>query len=206
VAVLLPRASGDAQVTRHPLRSLIRRFDAFQRRRQGVYEYCNTPDCVLRIQVTQAHHALEFGDISVADGQPVIEIHFWNEHLPVAPAGGPDPGWGLGIQRAFIASLRALARLMKNDPALASVQAVCGVLALLSPGDHPAGVRLMERMGFTVRPYYRPLGRFGEFWANFYSWWIIWTYNPASLRGRRLDRLERMEIWMQADDFLHRYG
>jgi hypothetical protein len=86
------------------------------------------------------------------------------------------------------------------------VCAVGGVCALISPHTHLAGVRLMERMGFTVRPCYRPLGRFGEFWENFYSWWIIWTYNPASLRGRRLDRLERMEIWMQADDFLHRYG
>jgi hypothetical protein len=150
----------------HPLRSLIRRFDAFQRRRQGVYEYCDAPGCILRIQVTRAHHALEIGDISVAANQPVIEIHFWNEHLPVAPAGGPDAGWGLGIQRAFIGSLRALARLMKSDPALADVQAVGGVFALISPSARPAGARLMERMGFTVRPYYRPLGRFGEFWEK----------------------------------------
>jgi hypothetical protein len=197
---------GPTELPQHPLRSLIRRFDAFQRRRQGVYEYCDAPDCVLRIQLTRLHHALEFGEISVAVGQPVIEIHFWNEHLPVAPAGGPDPGFGLGIQRAFIGSLRALARLMKSDPALADVCAVGGVFALISPHTHPAGARLMERMGFTVRPYYRPLGRFGEFWENFYSWWIIWSYNPVSLRGRRLTRLERMEIWIRADDFLHRYG
>jgi hypothetical protein len=151
------------ELSPQPLRSLIRRFDAFQRRRQGVYEYCDAPDCVLRIQVTYAHHALEFGDFAVAAGQPVIEIHFWNEHLPRVPAAGPDPGWGLGIQRAFIGSLRALARLMESDPALADVRAVGGVLALLSPGDHPAGVRLMERMGFTVRPYYRLQGGFGEF-------------------------------------------
>jgi hypothetical protein len=106
MAVLRPRASGDVQVTRHPLRSLIRRFEAAQCRRLGVYEYCDAPDCVLRLQLTHLHHALEFGDISVAVGQPVIEIHFWNEHLPVAPAGGPGPVWGLGIQRAFIGSLR----------------------------------------------------------------------------------------------------
>ena len=106
---------------RHPLRSLIRRFDAFQRRSQGVYEYCDAPDRVLHIQVTRTHYGLEFGDVSVAACQPVIEIYFWNEHLPRVPADGPDPGWGLGIQRAFIGSLRALARLMESDPALADV-------------------------------------------------------------------------------------
>ena len=64
----------------------------------------------------------------------------------------------------------------------------------------------MQRLGFAVRPHHSALGRFGEFWENFYTWWVMWTYNPRSLDGRRLIRLERMEIWIQAENFLRRYG
>jgi hypothetical protein len=61
-------------------------------------------------------------------------------------------------------------------------------------------------LGFTVLPYHNPLGRFGEFWENFYTWWIMWTYNQASLRHRRLFRLVRAEVWMTMAELLSRYG
>ena len=192
--------------TAHPLRRLIRRFDAYQRRRLGVYEYCDAADCLLRIGVIRTHRTVALGDVSVASGEWVIELHFWNEHFLPMSASGPDLGWALTTQRVFINSLRALARQMKDDPALADVRAVGGVIVLLAPLDHPGGMRLMMRLGFAVRPHHRALGRFGEFWENFYTWWIMWTYNPGSLAGRRLARLQRMEIWMTTDDFLLRYG
>jgi hypothetical protein len=192
--------------TAHPLRRLIRRFDAYQRRRLGVYEYCDAADCLLRISVIRTHRTVALGDVSVASGERVIELHFWNEHFLPMSSNGPDLGWALTTQRAFINTLRALARQMKNDPALADVRAVGGVIVLLAPHDHPGGMRLMVRLGFAVQPHHRALGRFGEFWENFYSWWIMWTYNPSSLADRRLTRLERTDIWIQADEFLHRYG
>jgi hypothetical protein len=57
-----------------------------------------------------------------------------------------------------------------------------------------------------VLPYHRPLGKFGEFWENFFSWWLMWTYNDASLHSREFWRLQRTEIWMTADEFIRRYG
>jgi hypothetical protein len=190
----------------HPLRRVIRRFDAFQRRRLGVYEYCGAADCILRISVERTSDAVLLGDVSVAPGEQVVVLHFWNEHLVPMPARGPDIAYALAAHRVFVGSLRALARHLLDDPALADVRAVGGVIVLLSPHDHPAGLRLMERLGFAVRPHPQPLGRFGEFWENFYTWWVMWTYNPGSLAGRRLIRLERSEIRIQVEDFLRRYG
>ncbi|UCC64000.1 MAG: hypothetical protein JSV36_02770 [Anaerolineae bacterium] len=95
---------------------------------------------------------------------------------------------------------------MRHDPRLARVRAVGGASALFSPAERPGGVRLMQRLGFTVMPYHSPLGRFGEFWENFYSWWMMWTFNAVSLRYRRLIRLRRTEIWMSTQEFLDRYG
>jgi len=53
-----------------------------------------------------------------------------------------------------------------------------------------------------VFPYRSPLGRFGEFWENLYARWLMWAFNAASLRHRRLLRLRRDEVWASADAFL----
>jgi len=188
------------------LRSTIRRFDGFLRRRLGVYDLCDDTDCLLRIRVIPAPHELLLPKAAVARGEPVVEIHLWNEHLPLIPRGGPDLSWALRLQRQFTASLCRLAAQMTADPRLLGARAVIGTTALLSPRGRPGGVRMMEHFGFQVSPYHSPLGRFGEFWENFYAWWIIWTYNIPSLQDRRLIRLQRVEIAMPAEEFLHRYG
>jgi hypothetical protein len=65
---------------------------------------------------------------------------------------------------------------------------------------------MAQHLGFTVLPYYRPFGRFGEFWENLFSWWMMWAFNDVSLNSRKFWRLQRTEIWMTRDDFIHRYG
>ncbi len=65
---------------------------------------------------------------------------------------------------------------------------------------------MMRHLGFTVVPFHRPLGRFGEFWENFFSWGLLYTYNAGSLRSREFLRLQRTELWMLADDFIRRYA
>ena len=106
----------------------------------------------------------------------------------------------------FVTSLHEAARYLASKPELATVRAVGAATVLASPGDPLGGERLVRRLGFLVLPYHNPLGRFGEFWENFYTWWIMWTYNAASLRRRSLISLRRTEIWMARDTFLHRYG
>jgi hypothetical protein len=80
-------------------------------------------------------------------------------------------------------------------------------------GRLPALVRLPHAAarrrpcpGFVVRPYRNRFGRFGEFWENLYTWFIMWTFNAASLHGRRVLGLRRMEMWMTAEDFVQRFG
>jgi hypothetical protein len=80
------------------------------------------------------------------------------------------------------------------------------VTVLLTSGLHEAGSRFVQKMGFSVFPYNNRLGRFGEFWENFFSWMIIWTFNPDSLPDRSLLSLRRSEMWMAREAFLERYA
>jgi hypothetical protein len=188
------------------MRALVRHFDALLRWVYGVFEFCDDEDAILRLQVTRAPHALPLGGHAADAGEPVLALHLWNEHLPALPTAGPDLAWAARARRLLIWSLRAVARQMRHDPRLAGVRAVGGVTVLLSPAERPGGARLMQRLGFAVVPYYNPLGRFGEFWEDFYSWWIMWAFNAVSLRHRRLVHLRRVEVWMSAEEFLNRYG
>jgi hypothetical protein len=112
----------------------------------------------------------------------------------------------LRASRMVVRSFRVLAREMHRDPRMADVQALGGATALFGLGDDSGGERLFTRLGFTLFPYQTPLGRFGEFWENLYSWALIWAYNAVSLRQRRFIRLRRTECWMSTAEFLRRYG
>jgi hypothetical protein len=188
------------------MRVLIRRFDALLSRAIGVFEFCDDSNCVLRLQITQKSRALCFAGQGVRAGEPVLGLHLWNEHIPPLPLAGPDLAWAAQMRRLFIHSLRAVAVQMTSDPRLARVRAVGGATTLLSPDSHSGGRRFLQRLGFTILPYRSPLGRFGEFWENFYAWWLMWTFNVASLRHRKLLHLHRSEFWMSAEEFLNRYG
>lgn len=187
------------------MRAVIRGFDAFLRRAYGVFEFCDDPACILRVQRARTPRALCLPDGAVGKGEPMLALHLWNEHLPPPPADGPDLAWAARVGRMWLHSLRLLGRAMRSDPRLQEARAVGGVTVLLS-GDRIGGLRLMERSGFAVIPHRNPLGRFGMFWQNLYTWALMWAFNPLSLRGRRFGQLRQDEVWMTADEFLRRYG
>lgn len=188
------------------MRAVIRRFNAFLSRRLKIFPFCDAEDCLVRLQITKASHRVGLLGGIVEEGEPVLAIHLWNEHVPKMTAEGSDLAWAALTGRLFVQSLHAAGKHIRENINLDGIRAVCGATAVFSP-FHPSGaVELMQRLGFTVLPYRSPLGRFGEFWENFYSWWIIWVYNPAGLRGRRFWDLRRSEIWMPIEEFLRRYG
>jgi len=199
------------QVLQHDecMRRLIRSFDAFLRRRYGIIELVpepSDPACMLRVRVTRAAHPVSLPEGPVAAGAEVLELHLWNERVPPMPVAGPDLAWARRTQRMFLGSLREAARQLREDPRLAGVQAVTGTSVLVSGAGGVERDRLLQSLGFSVFPARNPLGRFGRFWENAYTWSVMWTYNPASLRNRRLRDMRRDEFWMARSKFLERFG
>ncbi len=188
------------------LRTIIRRFDDWLSRREGVAPFTDDPRVILRLQIGRASHDLLLPDGTVPRGTEVLLLHAWNERMPLIPAEGPDLAYGLKFQRPMLVSLKAIAQHIQQDAACRDVQAVGGITAHASFEHARGGRAMLQHLGFTIFPYHRPLGAFGEFWENFYTWWLMWTFNPASLRHRTMWGLQRTEFWMTKEEFLKLYG
>ena len=187
-------------------RLLIRRFDDWLSHVEGVEPFTDDPQVILRLQDGRAAWDIPLPEGKIAIGSDVLVLHLWNERIPPIPPQGPDLGWAHHIQRWMLHSFGAVAGHMRQNSNLLDLRAVGGVIAQINLEGSDGGRALLEHLGFTVFPYHRPAGAFGEFWENFYTWWLMWAYNPASLRHRNLFGLQRNEFWMTKEKFLDRFG
>jgi YkoP domain len=188
------------------MQAAVRGIDSILRKSQGIHKFTDDPECILRIQLKHSAQAVKIGVEKILKGDVVLAVHVWNERIPQIPPEGADLKWALGIKQKVIHSFRVLAMVMVQDYKYAQVRALCGTSTLFSSSVHVGGMRMMQHLGFTVLPYHRPLGRFGEFWENLFSWWMMWTFNNPSLNSREFWGLQRTEIWMTAKEFIRRYG
>ena len=184
----------------------LRMLDSLLRHAEGIREFSNDPQCLLRIRFVHTSQPLELPTGRFPPGTAAIELHFWNEHIPRLPERGPDLAWGTRFMRALLLSFRLLANYIATDAEIGSAELIGGYTILGSGDAGPLNVNVLERLGFTILPARSRLGSFGEFWVKLYMWWIMGGVNPQARRGRQLLRLRRLQIWMTMTDFLSRYG
>ncbi len=189
----------------HPLRAVIRRFDDWLSRVEGVAPFADDPRIILRVQRARTGQELQLPGCRIPAAAPALMLHFWNERMPLIAPQGADLAWALQFERRLIYSFKSVAALLRQTASLQDVQAVGGLITHIHIGAPDGGRLLLERLGFTIMPYRGRLGAFGEFWENFYTWWLIWAYNPVSLRSHALLGMERNEFWMTKDRFLERF-
>jgi len=188
-------------------RAAVYGLDILVRRAYHVWEFTQDENCILRIALGKSAKDMTLSDgTRIQKGEVVGELHFWNEHLPRMEKEGPSLEWALKSYRLWRASLKKLAAYLENDPQFENVRAFRGESALLK--DVLEGSALFERLGFDLvrRDRTSVLKRFGEFWENLYTWWLIWTFNPGSLRSKKLSRMERAQIWISRQALLEKYG
>jgi hypothetical protein len=188
------------------LRSLICRLDAWISKKEHVLVFSDDPTCLLRIQLIPCPHPLALPDVFVADGKPVLLLHIWNERVALIPPAGADLAWALDFSKHLLHSFHLVAHHLLKDPSCQDVQAIGGITAHFLLDKTDGGRQFVERMGFLVIPYIRPSGTAHEFWQNFYTWWLMWTYNPVSTRNRSMFHLQRSEFWMSRNAFITKFG
>ena len=77
-------------------------------------------------------------------GDRVIDLHFWNEQIPVKPAAGYSLAWGCRFSRSVARSLRGLAQFLMSKPQLSDINIIRAITNLDALG------RIAARHGFEV--------------------------------------------------------
>ena len=166
-------------------------FDSWLRRRQGVFEYCDDPECLFRLQRVTARRAVRLADGSaMARGDALLALHFWNEHMPPIGPGGPNLAWARRLSRLLDRSLRLLERrLAENAEAYRGIVAIRADLALGPAARGEQIARILARLGFEriseSENRIGPMRRIGE---NALMLMLVAAANPAAARGAVLRR------------------
>ncbi len=190
-------------------RWFVRMIDRALLRHYGIFTFSEAPECVLRLGRTHASQTVTLHDgTCVAQNDALLEMHFWNERLPVMDATGATPMWGLALARDIRASLFLLAEYLSRAPAFQSVRALHAEIRFLEASQFAQLRPFVESLGFDFTAETPPGPRFwkGAFWANLYSWWLMWTFSPGSLRGKRLFNMARCELWLSRAVLEGKYG
>lgn len=192
------------------LNTLVSVIDKTLRARQGIFEYCDCPRCIFRVNVgTLTHETILSDDTRLCAGSRIINLHLWNEHVPPFPDQGPTIGWARRMSQDLEISLRELAAFVATHPAFDDVGAVGGKMVFGSTEQTQAVAHLAERYGFVYavehaanRTISQTLHSFGE---NILISMIVISRNPGALRADCFSR-ERVLVYLHRDELLRRFG
>ena len=191
---------GALPVTRRPLWArLIFALDAYLRQQAGVFEYSDATDCVFRVHVGRLSENVLLADGTVGRiGDRVIDLHFWNERIPIQLTARNSLAWGCRFNRCVDKSLRALAQFLKSKIELADVNIIRANTNLRVLD------RIAERHGFEAvvltRSNRTRLRRLGE---NILFWFLALACGACTVqpkyfwRSRKLLYLSRRALMVQ---------
>jgi hypothetical protein len=190
------------------VRETVRALDERMRRRQGIIEFTDDPHCILRISLARADCDLRLADgVLVRAGDPIIEMHFWNERMPQA-RGAAGLGWGGRFSRRLRRSFDDLAFALDRDPRLAGAVAMRGRLAFAGARNGDDARRFGAWFGFDMADAARAdtlRRRLRDFAEDLWLFALTYTFNPGGLHGRSLVR-RRDDMWISRARLVDRYG
>src|SRR5581483_10364143 len=132
----------------HPrlITRLVLGLDRQVRHAAHIYEYSDDPRCLFRIATAVAVRPFRLSDgAAIAAGDPMIQLHFWNEHFF---GGVDDLGWGARLRRAFRLSLAQLSDFLDRDPAYDNAAAIFGDLGVVLAHRNDQLLRVCRTYGF----------------------------------------------------------
>lgn len=187
----------------------VRGVDFLLRQRQGIHEFTDDEECLFRISLDEASRTVTLSDGTIVrEGDPVLQLHLWNEHLPLMPSAGPSAAWATLMKRRVHRSFAAVARYIEQERQLDAVRAVHGAPPFGSRLGVAQMVRTGQRFGCDVIDPGEPLEWRGRIHAVFDSmllWGLTYAFNPAGLRTKNLLRY-RHQLWISRRTLLLRYG
>ena len=134
----------------HPqLYRIIFGLDAWLSRWALVTEYSSDPRCIFRIHVGQLDQDVALSDGTVArGGDRVVDLHLWNEHVPLMPKHGATIAWLRQMCFCMEVSLRELEKHLMVRPLLDNVSILRANFIFAVSEQSIQMVRLSQRYGF----------------------------------------------------------
>jgi hypothetical protein len=180
-------------------------LDRWLRRRCGSYEYCEDPDCVLRIQPCAAPRDMRLRDGTVVQtGEPALRLHLWNEHLPRMARGGPSMRWARRISRDVEHSLCELAQYLARRPELAGIHVLFADMNLATSQQTRQFRRIVVRLGFEPSPEQRRRSVPRYVGETIFVLLLVIAANPMGLR--RALRGYQSRVYLSRATLQARYG
>jgi hypothetical protein len=188
--------------------SLIFSLDLRLRRRLQVFEYCRNPDCIFRIRIVMLTRMVVLSDGTLLQpGERLIELHLWNEQIPVMPRQGASLSWARQMHDCVDISLRELRRYLASEASLGDVRAVRGNMSFGTREQASQLKRLSARFGFEEVPdprYDTLLGRLHLFGENILVTLLVLAQNAGALRRDSLLRA-RTQVFLSRAALENRY-
>jgi hypothetical protein len=186
----------------------MRGIDALLRRQLGILEFTEDPECLIRISHARAPRlvVLPSGD-AVRPGEPVLQIHLWNEHLAIIPQTGSTAAWGNLFKRRMRHSLALLSQHLEQESHYRDIVAITASPTFPDRLGPLTLTRVCEYFGWEIvaPEHKRHLHSVHAWLDSLLVWGLIWAFNPAALRGRGAS-YSRIEVWMSRSRLLDRYA
>jgi hypothetical protein len=144
----------------------------------------------------------------VQRGDRIINLHFWNEQVPLIPAAGPTLGWARRMTECCELSLRELARHLAERIDMDDVVAIRANVALGAAGRNDKISHILSRFGFEIVPEQDPpslAGRINQYSENILVSLMVLARNAIALRRDTLAR-GRVVAYLSRRTLERRYG
>ena len=176
-------------------------IDAILRCLYGVRSCCYAEGTVLRVARTKFHAAVSLEDgTSIPPGDPVLDLHIWNERLSALGTPGPNLAWACRVKNRVQASLRELAWRLECDGTLSRYLAVRANVVVLSASAARKFSRIAGRFGLVPTKAEQPAG-----WGHgMLVLLLAWACNPGRAFRGCYQPVHR-EFWISAIELRSRY-
>jgi hypothetical protein len=188
------------------VQSAIFQLDRVLRRWQGIYEFCQADDCLLRVAIARAKKPLTLPDGSeIRPGDEILEIHWWNEHVARMLADKPALARAKCLLALVQHSFEQLAQYLATAPEAKNVRFVHGnaVLPMRSRRNEIAA-RVRQYGFWVVQPGLGFLERVHDYFEKYLVWALLWAFHHHKPE-MKAHTLRRVDLWATRAEFLASY-
>ncbi len=188
------------------LHRCVRGVDRALRRAMAIREFCGKPTCIFRMAERSSTKCVLLADgTEIYPGDRVGELHLWNENIQRTLTTAVGLGVGTRFRIAFLESLRDLASHAATDQQMMDVKAFRAQVCWLWRSRRGNLEAIIRQCGFTIVSTDRMwVGRVHDTFENLLIYSLVWSFNPKSLRRRRLTPL-RLQLWISREELLRRH-